>query len=113
MQVFDHGVQLVSKGVVERHPGEGRKEFEDGSKVPVVSWDYCFLGARNRTSEAEAEQRGDGPVLVMHDDVTKSIFACLFPANAFDFPSCEKVVKMIVKDLDHLGIQQSGISVRH
>ena len=25
-----------------------RKELEDGSKVPVVSWDYCFLGAKNR-----------------------------------------------------------------
>ena len=76
-------------------PREGRKELEDGSKVPVVSWDYCFFGARNRTTEAEVEQRGDSPVLVMHDGVTKSIFA--------HFPSCEKVVKMIVKDLDTLG----------
>ena len=29
-----------------------------------------------------------------------------------DFPSCEKVVKMIDKDLENLGIPQSGISVR-
>ena len=73
MQVFDHGVQHASKGQVEpeRHQGEGRKELEDGSKVPVVSWDYCFLGARNRTSETEVEQRGDSPVLVMHDGVTQ------------------------------------------
>ena len=84
-------------------PREGRKVLEDGSKVPVVSWDYCFLGARNRTSEAEVEQRGDSPVLVMHDGVTKSIFAHLIPAKGVDFPSCEKVVKMIAKDLDTLG----------
>ena len=45
------------------------------------------------------EQRGDSPVLVMHDGVTKSIFAHLIPAKGVDFPSCEKVVKMIAKDV--------------
>ena len=105
MQVFSHGSAACVKGrgPAERHQGEVRKEPEDGSKVPDVSWDYCFLGARNRTSEAEVEQRGDSPVLVMHDGVTKSIFAHLIPAKGVDFPSCEKVVKMIVKDLDTLG----------
>ena len=49
------------------------------------------------------EQRGDSLVLVMHDEVTKSIFAHLIPAEGVDCPSCEKVVKMIVKDLDTLG----------
>ena len=77
MQVFGRGVQFVSKGEVE--PGDtkeqGRSELEDGSRVPVVSWDFCFLGTRNRTSEAEVEQRGDSPVLVMLDGVTKSILA--------------------------------------
>ena len=96
MQVFGHGVQLVSKRAWSSRetPGEGRKELEDGSKVPVVSWDYCFLGARNRTTEAEVEQRGDSPVLVMHDGVTKSIFTHLIPAKGVDFPCCEKVVKI-------------------
>ena len=84
-------------------PREGRKELEDGSKVPVVSWDYCFFGARNRTTEAEVEQGGDSPVLVMHDGVTKSVCAHLIPAKGVDFPSCEKVVKRIVKDLDTSG----------
>ena len=47
---------VQGRGRAERHQGEGpgRKEFEDGSKVPVVSWDYCFLGTRNRTSDAES-----------------------------------------------------------
>ena len=67
-------------------------ELEDGSKVPVVSWDYCFLGATNRISEAVVEQRGDSPVLVMHDRVTKSNFAHLIPAKGGDFPGCEKLV---------------------
>ena len=39
----------------------------------------------------------------MHDGVTKSIFGHLILAKGVDFPSCEKVVKMIVKDLDNLG----------
>ena len=55
------------RGRAERHQGEGRKELEDGSKVHVVSWDGCCLGARNRITEAEVEQRGDSPVLVMHE----------------------------------------------
>ena len=50
---------VQGRGRAERHHGEGRKELGNGSKVPVVSWDYCFLGARNRISEAEVEQRGD------------------------------------------------------
>ena len=73
----------------------------DGSKA--ASWYHCFLGARNRITEAEVEQRADSSVLVMHDGVTKSIFAHLIPAKGVDFPCCEKVVKMIVKDLDTLG----------
>ena len=71
-----------------------------------MSWNYCFLGTKNRASEAEVEQRGDSPVLVMHDSVSKSIFAHLIPAKGVDFPSCEKVVKMIVKDLDTLGCRK-------
>ena len=65
---------VQGRGRAERHQGEGRKELEDGSKVPVFSWDYCFLGARNRISKAEVEQRGrDSPVLLTNNGVTKSI----------------------------------------
>ena len=49
---------VQGRGRAERHQGDGRKELEDGLKVPVVSWDYCFLGTKNRASEAEVEQRG-------------------------------------------------------
>ena len=91
-----YAVCVQGRGRAERHQGDGRKEFEDGSEVPVVSWDYCFLGVRNGTSEAEVEHRGDSPVLVMHDGVTKSIFGHLIPAKGVDFTSCKKVVKMIV-----------------
>ena len=108
MQVFGHCVQLVSKGVVEPRDTK-EKAAKSLRMVPVVSRDYCFLGARNRTSEAEVEQRGDSAVLVMHDGVSKSSFAHLIPAKGVDFPSCEKVVKMIVKDLDTLGYHRVEI----
>ena len=83
MQVFDHGVQLVSKGVVEpSDTKEGTaKRLNVVQKDPVVSWDYCFLEAKNRSSEAEVAKCGDSPVLVIHDGVTKSIFAHLVPTN--------------------------------
>ena len=99
---------LCPRGVVE--PKDTRemaaRSSKMGSKVPVVSWDYCFIGAKNRTSEVEVEQRGYSPFLVMHDSVTKSIFAHLIPAKGVAFPSCEKVVKMSVKDLDTLGYRK-------
>ena len=76
---------VQGRGRAERHQGDGRKELEDGSKIPVVSWNHCFFGSRN-------------PI-----GVTKSIYAHLIPAKGVDFPSCEKVVKMIGKDLDNLG----------
>ena len=109
-QVSGRGVQ--ERGRVERHEAQGRKEPEDGSKIPVLSCDYCLLGARNRINEAEVEQRGDSPVLAMHDGVTKSIFAHLIPAKGLDFPSCDRVVKMITEDFGQFGIPQSGASVR-
>ena len=38
--------------------------------------------------------------------MTRSIFAHLIPANDVDFPSCEKMVKIIVKDLDNSGYRR-------
>ena len=78
------------RGRADRHQGEGRKELEDGSKVPAVSWDQCFLGARNRTSETEVEQRGDSPFMVMHDGVTGSIFAHLIPRKEWTSQAARK-----------------------
>ena len=58
----------------------------------------CFLGVRNRINVAEVEQLFHSPVLVMHGRVTKPIFCPLLPANGVDFPGCEVVVKMILKE---------------
>ena len=73
----------------------------------TVSVEPGFASVKLKRNSVE-----DSPVLVMHDGVTKSILARLIPANGFDFPKCEKVVKMIIKNLDTFGIPQSGVSVR-
>ena len=105
MQLSDCGVQDVSKGEVEPRDTKGRAARS--LRMVRRSWSYrgffASLEPENRTSDAEVEQRGDSPVLVMHDGVTKSIFAHLIPEKEVDFPSCEKVVKMIAEDLHTSG----------
>ena len=49
----------------ETRQAQGREELDGGSKIPVLSWEYCFFGARNGINEGEVEQRGDIPVLLM------------------------------------------------
>ena len=56
--------------------------------------------------EIEADQREDSPVLVMQDGVTKTIFCHLIPAKGVQIPSCEKVVTIVVKDLENLGYRR-------
>ena len=76
MQVSGRVVQLVCKGEVEpRHQAQGRKELDDGSKIPVLSWDFCFRFGQGSTS----------PVLEKHDGVTWSIVAHLIRAKGVDF----------------------------
>ena len=103
VQVFDRGVQLVSKGVVEPRDTKGKAAKSWKMVRRSQSCRGIIVSLEPETESAEVERRGDSPVLVMHDGVTKSIFAHLIPAKGVDFPSCEKVVKMIVQDLDTLG----------
>ena len=73
MQVFGRGVQLASKGVVEPRDTKGKAAK---NLRMVRSSQSCGIIA---SLEPETAQRGDSPVLVMHDGVTKSIFAHLIP----------------------------------
>ena len=68
------------------------KELEDGSDGPSRIVGLLFrVGARNRNSEAEAEQRADslGPGVAKTESPSHFLL--------IDFPSCEKVVKIIVQ----------------
>ena len=72
--------RVQGRSRAERHQGEGRAVRSLMMVRRSQSWDYCFFGARNRTSDAEVEQRGDSPILVMHEGVTKSNF-CSFDSR--------------------------------
>ena len=93
---------VQGQGRADGHRGKGHKELEYGSKIPRCGI-ADSLRPRIEPTRFEVEQRGDSPVLVMHDGVTKSIFAQLIPAKRVDFASCENVLKMMIADLDNLG----------
>ena len=103
MQVSGRGVQHVCEGEVEprdtRHKAAGILR----TVHPCLVVGLLLLWGQESNQRGEVEQPGDGPVLVMHDGATKSIFAHVIPAKRVDFPSCEKVVMMISEDLDNLG----------
>ena len=68
MQVFGHGVQLVSKGVVEPRDTKGKaaKSFRMVRRSQSHRGIIDSLEPETEPVEAEVEQRGDSPVLVMH-----------------------------------------------
>ena len=88
---------MQGQGRADGHRGERHKELEDGSKIPIRGITVS-LGPRIGPMRFEVEQRGDSPILVMHDGVTKSIFAQLIPAKRVDFASCDNVLKMMITD---------------
>ena len=93
------GAQRVCKGEVE--PRDTVEKATRNLKIPR-RWITFSLRPRIESMRFEVEQRGDSPVLVMHDGVTKSIFAQLIPTKRVDFASCENVLKMMITDLDNL-----------
>lgn len=55
------------------------KVHHSGETVPVVSADYCFMNSSNETVIADEVQKKHAPVLVVHDRVSKLIFAHVLP----------------------------------
>ena len=91
MQLSDRGVQPVSKGEVE--PRDTREKAARSWKMVRRSQSYVGIIA---SLKPRIESVKDSPVFVMHDGVTKSIFARLIRAKGVDLPCCQNVVKMIV-----------------
>ena len=69
----------MSKGVVEPRYIEGRA----ARGLSIVRRSQSYRGSVSVEPEIESvKQRGDRPVLVMHDGVTMSIFAQMIPMSA-------------------------------
>ena len=79
------------------------QERHSEPSVPILSWDYFYLGAG---SGEEAEGRGECPLLVMTDSRSRAVFAHVLPSKGVDFDGVELVINLIVGDLVFLGLPQ-------
>ena len=79
----------------------------DADAVPVVTFDYCFLGSgRGASSEASAQASGLTPVLVMHDDHSRGVYAHAVPHKGTDHPGSDLAVRSVCADIDSLGYKR-------
>ena len=75
--------------------------------VPVISWEYCYLGsqalgAETLATEQHAEAEGQNPLMVMHDGAKKGVYAMMHKAKGIQFPSAQAAVSCWAKVLDRL-----------
>ena len=72
------------------------------TELPVVSYDYGYLGARTREDDPQCERVKQTPMLVMHDSGTGGIYAHLIPQKGMDYPGAPLVVNVVCKHLHTL-----------
>ena len=68
--------------------------------IAVISFDYCFFKA-----SAEAESEGS-PILVMHDDVSKGVYAHVILQKGIQYPLVDLVIQAVVRDIHSLGYRR-------
>ena len=58
-----------------------RQHTHDGETVPVLSWDYGFLGSKHHggAEDRQAYENGQSPVLCFRDRLSKSCFWYVVP----------------------------------
>ena len=84
----------------------------DPRELPIVSWDYSFLGHQKVGKEATAddiqeEQKGSSPGLVMKDSKASTIGSATHPRKGIDFDGVEDVVAFWTRALDRLGYNRA------
>ena len=84
--------------------------------VPVISWDYAFLGQKDHDPgdgtteaqrEAEAEASGQSLVLCVRDRLTHCVFWYLVPRKGLDFQTYDNLAQLILADLEWLGYKKA------
>ena len=88
-----------------RHAPHRRTE-RDADSVPVISFDYGFLGSDPTATEAIQEAAGFSPILVMHDEISGSIFAHAVPHKGVDYADVHLAVRAVCRDINHLGYKR-------
>ena len=75
-------------------------------ELPVISFDYGFLGAKEQGQDATCEREGHAPVLVYHDSHSNGIYGHLVPHKGVDYPEIRLVIEAVCKNLDNLGYKR-------
>ena len=78
----------------------------DADALPTLSFDYCFLGSKNPDEDHEQESAGMTPVIVMHDDVSGSVFAHAVPKKGVDYEELPLAVRAVTHDIYSLGYKR-------
>ena len=74
--------------------------------VPVISFDYGFLGSRGQDQDAECEEEGHTPFLAFQDSCSKGVYSRLVPHKGVDHPQSHLTLKKVCQDLDNLGYKR-------
>ena len=82
----------------------------EGENIPVISWDYGFIGTRGPGSSSTRPTTDDGddlssycPILCARDRLSESCFWYYVPRKGLEFASYPNLAKVILEDLDGLG----------
>ena len=97
-----------------RAQNDSKKEHPE-SEVPVLSWDYGFLGGKAGDSNecddetdgvadgADDDRSGQSPVLVMRDRCSQTPLWYLLQRKGCDYQLFSNFLKIVCQDLDRLG----------
>ena len=80
-----------------RNLGHRSRAKDESLELPVLSWDYCYLGSKalgadSGEEEQAAEAQGQNPVLVMTDSRSKGIWALMHHRKGVQFEGEAKTI---------------------
>ena len=74
--------------------------------LPVISFDYGFLGSKSKADDPRCEREGQTPFIAYVDSRSEGVYAHMVPHKGIDFEEGELVVEAICRDLDSLGYKR-------
>ena len=94
-----------------RNLGHRSRVKDESIELPVLSWDYCYLGSKalgadSEADEKAAEEQGQNPVLVMTDSRSKGIWGLMHHRKGTQFEGEGKTIGYWLRVLDGLGYKR-------
>ena len=77
----------------------------DADAIPVISFEYCNLGNREMPDVADGvnDDHGPTPVLVMHDSISKGVYAHAVPHKGTQHDGAHLAIQAVAADIESLG----------